>query len=88
MKKVAYRLWADKTLREVNMSRVLFEVDEDYLSKSAYIEAAKKYTQQLNDEFDTDYTYEDIFGEPEDIGWRYCTKCDTFFWDGEDCECK
>lgn len=87
MARVAYRLWAIKTIENVEES-FLFDVDEDYTSKTKYIKAAKEYTKQFNEEFGTSYTYEEVFGYPIDFGYRYCSKCDTYFWSGDPCECE
>lgn len=87
MARVAYRLWADKTVDGVENS-FLFDVDEDYTTKKEYIKAAKQYTQEFNNKYGTNYDWVDLFGNPIDIGYRYCSKCDTYFWEGDPCECE
>lgn len=93
MIKKCYRLSSDKgfmeergfTTEQVNF---LWSVDEDYTSKREYIKSAKIYTADFNEKFNTSYTYGELFGNPEDIGYRYCTICEETFWtdDGHDCE--
>lgn len=86
MARIAYRLWADKSIELVENSKI-YEVDEDYLKKSDYIKAAQEYTKEFNQEMGVNYTWQELFGLPEDIGYRYCSKCDCFFWEGDGCEC-
>ena len=86
MGKIIYRLEADKNLKIVNNSW-LYDVDEDFTSKKAYIAAAIKLTDKANKEFKTNYTYNELFGEPVDIGWRYCSKCNEYYWADDGCYC-
>lgn len=84
----AYRLWSDKTI-DICENTWLVDIDEDYFSKKEYIENAKYYTDKANKEFGTKYTWQELFGEPEDIGWRYCKKHDCFYWEDDGCpECE
>ena len=88
MIKRLYRLWADKSIEGVDCDE-LWDVDEDYTTKKDYIKAAKAYTDGFNKRHSTTYTYQEIFGEPEEIGYRLCTDCGETFWvDDEEHECK
>lgn len=82
----AYRLEANKELEIVNNSW-LYDVDEDFTSKKAYIARAKQLTTRANKHFGTNYTYNELFGEPNSNGYCYCTKCGCYYWVGECCEC-
>ena len=84
---IAYRLESIKELKIVNNSW-LYDIDEDFTSKKAYIERAEQLTRKVNKEFNTNYTYQKLFGEPEDIGWRYCKRCDTYYWKDDCCDCE
>ena len=83
----AYRLESNKELEIVNTTW-LYDIDEDFISKKAYTERAKKLTEKANNEFKTNYTWQDLFGEPFDCGYRYCPYCKTYYWQGEECECE
>lgn len=83
---IAYRLESNKELEIVNNSW-LYDVDEDFISKKEYIAAAKKLTGKANKEFNTNYSWVELFGEPSNCGYRYCKKCGTFYWNSEECEC-
>lgn len=87
MKKVAYRLEANKELEIVENSW-LYDVDEDFLSKREYVKEAKRLTEKANKEFGTNYTYQELFGDPIDIGWRYCTECGEYYWGDDGCYCE
>lgn len=85
MIKKCYRLMSDKGFMEergcsVDQINALWDVDEDFTSKKEYIKAAKEYTAAFNKKFNTSFTYKDLFGEPEDIGYRLCTNCGETFW--------
>ena len=82
----AYRLEANKDLEIVNNSW-LYDIDEDFTSKKAYIARAKKLTAKANKEFGTNYSYNELFGEPSSNGYCYCAKCGYYYWAGECCEC-
>lgn len=101
MARIAYRLWAIKdesqyidagyTMEEATaIINEAYEIDEDYLRKSDYIKAAKLeaegITKRLNLKQPLDWVL--LFGEPVDIDYRYCSKCDTYFWLGDPCECE
>ena len=83
---IAYRLESNKELEIVNNSW-LYDIDEDFTNKKEYISAAKKLTRMANKEFNTNYSWVELFGEPFDCGYRYCKKCDFFYWSDEGCEC-
>lgn len=87
MGRIAYRLEANKELEIVENSW-LYDVDEDCLSKREYVKEAKRLTEKANKEFKTNYTYQELFGDPEDIGWRYCDKCGEFYWKDDGCYCE
>jgi len=82
----AYRLEANKELEIVNNSW-LYDIDEDFTSKKEYIARAKKLTELANKQFKTNYTYYELFGDPVDVGYRYCSRCGCFYWSSEECEC-
>ena len=94
MIKKCYRLISEKGFMEeqgcsTEQINSLWDVDEDYTTKRDYIKSAKRYTEEFNKKFDTSFKYQELFGEPEDIGYRYCTLCEETFWadDGEhECE--
>lgn len=86
MARIAYRLEADKDLEIVNNSW-LYDIDEDFTSKAAYIKRAKKLTDRANKEFNTNFTYKELFGEPLDLGWRYCSQCGECYWFNDIHEC-
>lgn len=83
---VVYRLESNKELDIVNNSW-LYDVDLDCITKKEYIAKAKKLTDKANQEFGTNYTYEELFGKPVDSGWRYCKKCGMHYWLDDGCEC-
>ena len=82
----AYRLESNKELEIVN-NTWLYDIDEDFISKKSYIARAKKLTEKANKEFNANYTWIQLFGEPFDCGYRYCPYCKTYYWQGEECEC-
>ena len=82
----AYRLESNKELEIVNNSW-LYDIDEDFTSKKAYIARAKKLTDKANKEFNTNFTYKQLFGDPIDNGYRYCKRCGAYYWSSEECEC-
>ena len=82
----AYRLETNKDLEIVNNSW-LYDIDEDFTSKKAYIARAKKLTAKANKDFKTNFTYQELFGEPVDIGYRYCNRCGSYYWASECCDC-
>lgn len=82
----AYRLESNKELEIVNNSW-LYDIDEDFTSKKEYIAKAKKLTDKANKEFNTNFTYKQLFGDPIDNGYRYCKRCGTYHWSSEECEC-
>lgn len=85
MIKNCYRLVSDKGFMaeagfNIEQTDYLWDVDEDYTTKREFIKAAKRYTEEFNKEFNTSFTYQELFGEPEDIGYRLCTLCGATFW--------
>ena len=102
MAKVAYRLYTIKaeekyveagfTFEEASaIIEYAYDEDEDFLNKKSYINYAKKVAQRATEELrlSKPLNWKVLFGEPKaEYGWRYCSKCDTFFWDGEPCECE
>lgn len=82
----AYRLESNKELEIVNTTW-LYDIDEDFISKKSYIERAKQLTEKANNEFKTNHTWQELFGEPVDYGYRYCSRCGSFHWSSEDCDC-
>ena len=100
MSRIAYRLWSIKeeqhyvdagfTLIEAQqIINLADDMDEDYTRKTDYIKAAKSYTTWINGNANLSkpLTWELLFGEPEDIGYRYCSKCGSYFWEDEECDC-
>lgn len=83
---IAYRLETNKELEIVNKTW-LYDVDESFRSKQEYIASAKEITEIANMEFKTNYTWQELFGEPKDIGWRYCKRCGEYYWSDEGCSC-
>ena len=86
MAKIVYRLIPDKTIDLVYQSKI-YDVDEDCFTKNDYIKAAQKYTKDFNKEMGVNYTWQELFGLPRDIGWRYCSKCGCYFWKDDGCDC-
>lgn len=93
MVKKCYRLISDKGFMEeqgfsVEQIDELWDVDEDYTTKKEYIKSAQKYTADFNRKFNTEVTYQELFGAPIDIGYRLCTNCGETFWiDDAEHEC-
>ena len=87
MKKVAYRLQPHDDLRE-DIQEYLYDIDEDFLKKTDYIKRAKVWTDRVNQEFKTNYNWTELFPQPTDLGWRYCTNCDEFYWKDDYCDCE
>jgi len=99
MSRPAYRLWTNKfeddyknlgftdteTTRIINF---LYDVDEDYTSKKEYLKAAQNYAKELKKETGLSVGIETLFGMPVSDGYRYCSKCQQFFWEDEDCGCE
>ena len=87
----AYRLWVckDETQFSQEVIDYLWDIDEDYTRKKDYIKRAKYLTDKANKKFGTNYTWEQLFGSPDDFddGYRYCKKHNIFFWKDEGCEC-
>ena len=89
MIKKCYRLMADKAVAE-ELGRAakydlegrdyVDDIDEDYTTKREYIKAAKAYTSKINERYGLSCTWQELFGEPEDIGYRLCTVCGEPFW--------
>ena len=86
MKKITYLLESNKEIELVNETW-LYDVAEDYFTKAAYIKRARKLTERANKEYKANYAWQELFGEPKDIGWRYCTDCDEFYWKDDGCSC-
>ena len=90
MIKKCYRLWVNAGFLQslpVKQCNYMSDIDEDYLSKKEWLKNAKAYTTDFNEKFNTSYTYQDFFGEPDNTYWRYCTLCETSFPSDEDHEC-
>ena len=100
--KKAYRLWFIKDienyteagLTEKQARQVIdlgFDIDEDYTNKQEYIKQAKNYADHINKELNINlkwFNYFDDVRKNYDIGYRYCSKCGAFFWDGDPCDCE
>ena len=101
MARIAYRLWVIK--EEENYIKAgytkeeaqaiidfLYEEDEDFTSKAEYIRTAKYYCKECTEylKLTKPLDWKIAFGMPDDIGYRYCSKCEEFFWDGEPCGCE
>lgn len=68
----------------------LYDEDWDYTSKAEYIKSAKSHCQHCTErlKLTKPLDWKVAFGTPDDIDYRYCSKCEEFFWDGEDCGCE
>lgn len=84
---IAYRLQPHIDLCE-EVYEYLYDVDEDFTSKKEYIREAKRLTNIVNKNFNANYHWKEVFIEPTDIGWRYCKKCEEFYWLDEGCCCE
>ena len=88
----AYRLWTikDEYKTKEEVIDYLYDIDEFYTSKKEYIKNAKYYTKKVNEIFWTNYTWQHLFGDPEENdGYRYCKKHDNYYFADECCElCK
>lgn len=85
---IAYRLESacnDNVKEEVK--EFLYDIDDDFFTKAAYIKRAETITWAVNTKFNTKYKWTDLFNKPTDIGWRYCAKCNTFYWADDECDC-
>ena len=83
MIKKCYLLRSDKSVTEElgrEVDNYLWDVDEDYTTKREYIKAAKAYTKEVNEKFNLSCTWQELFGEPEETSYRYCTCCGNTFW--------
>ncbi len=69
------------------ISEFIYDIEEDFTNKTKAIEFAERTTIKVNKLFNTNYCYQDLFGEIEYNGFRYCNKCGDYFWSGEDCDC-
>ena len=87
MSKIAYRLEPYNEI-PTDIYEYLYDIDEDYTSKKRYIERAKKWTDRVNNKFNTNYKWNDLFPEPTDIGWRFCRKCGECYWKDDYCDCE
>lgn len=100
MSRPAYRLWIVKnestytgagfSLEEaVAIINMGYDIDEDFTSKKDYIDVAKSYAQHITDTLMLSHPldWRVAFGIPASYGYRYCSKCDTFYWDGDECCC-
>lgn len=89
--KKCYRLWIISGFIDElppQQSNFMYGIDEDYHSKKEWLKNAKDYTKAFNEKFNTNYTYQDFFGEPENTpDWVYCTKCGESFWRDQDHDC-
>lgn len=100
MARIVYRLWAIKdetnytelgyTLKEAQqIIDESYDIDEDFFKKTDYRKTAQEYAKQitLKLKLAKPIHWVDLFGDAEDIGYRYCSKCDCYYWDGDECEC-
>lgn len=83
---IVYRLQPHNDLPE-EIQEYLYDVDEDFTKKENFIKRATKLTDLVNKKFNTNYKSAELFPKPKDIGWRYCKKCDTYYWEDECCKC-
>lgn len=65
----------------------LYDIDHQYTDKALTTKWAKMITYKVNRLFRTNYSYQDLFGEVVYQGRRYCSKCDSFFWSDDICDC-
>lgn len=102
--KKAFRLWIIKDptyyinkagLTEKQAQQVIdlgYDIDEDHTNKQSYIKRAKEYADKINKELNINikwYVYfDDVRKKGFDQFYRYCSKCGSFFWAGESCECE
>ena len=82
----AYRLFPHYGLPE-EIGEYLYDIDEDFRDKRAYLQRATKLTDLVNKKFNTNYKLVDLFPLPYDIGWRYCPKCNKYYWEDDGCDC-
>lgn len=83
---IAYRLQPHDNLCE-EVHEYLYDIDEDFTSKTKYIKRAKKIAAKVNARFNTNYSWNELFPEPKYIGWNYCKRCDTYYWSDSICGC-
>lgn len=92
MIKKCYRLIADKGFAEdvgctLEQMNYLWDIDDNFTTKKEYLKVAKDYTSDFNQKFNTSFIYQELFGEPKDIGYRYCTECGETFWNDDEHDC-
>lgn len=80
-----YRLVADSSLPFVDETW-LYDVDEHFFSKKAYISRAKYLTEIFNKQYNFSYSWSQIFGEPVFLGWCMDRITGELYWndDGSD----
>lgn len=101
MARKAYRLWAIKDTdwytddgytegEAEDIINYAYDIDEDYKTKKDYIKAAKKYAEQITKKlgYEKLIDWVTLFGNPVDSGYRYCSRCDCYFWLEDGCECE
>ena len=70
-----------------------YEIDEDFRTKKDYIKAAKTEAEHVSKQLllskplDWKVLFDDVTADDYYSDYRYCSKCDTYFWFGEDCDC-
>lgn len=83
---IAYRLQPNDNLPE-DIQEQLYDIDEDFTTKQAYKNRAKRLTEFVNEKFKVNYKWDELFPKPTDIGWRYCKNCGEFYWKDDVCGC-
>ena len=83
----AYRLRPLENL-PTEIDNYVYDVDEDFTSKKTYILRAKKLTDRVNKKYNVNFKCDELFEKPQDIGYRYCTRCQTYYWGDDRCECE
>lgn len=87
----AYRLWVNIDIDKLpnEQQDALYDIDEDFRTKKEWLQTANEMTKNFNKKFNTSYTRQELFGEPDDIyNYRYCTICGEFFWADQEHECE
>ena len=98
MSKQAYRLWTIKDVEtytkkgfsQQEAERIInlaWDEDEDFTSKKEYVKSAKMKADAYSKKIGKLIDWKTMFGEPIESDYRYCSKCDTFFYESDGCEC-
>ncbi len=99
MSKKAYRLMSNKYEQDYYdrgydekdtkaIIDLIYDVDEDFITKKAYIERAKYYHDKVLTHLGLDVDWKLLFGEPMESDYRYCAKCGCYFYATDGCECE